>query len=154
MADIEFRKLTHTDDAAYLLPMMQSLYHEDPQSPGVDPARFPLTIQTLLAEPARGRIILFVEGSEIRGHAILIPYWSNEFGGTILFVDELFVVPAARSRGIGRRFFAFLFQTRPYDAVAAALEVSPANARARRLYESIGFRVRRNSLFTCRIDGV
>lgn len=134
--------------------MMAALYAEDAPSSAVDAARFPVTIQTLLAEPSRGRIILLSEDSTLRGYAILIPYWSNEYGGTILYVDELFVVPSARSRGIGRKFFEFIFRERPFDAVAAAVEVSPANVRALRLYESIGFRVRRNSCLIYRIPGV
>jgi ribosomal protein S18 acetylase RimI-like enzyme len=150
MNDIEFRTLIQPADAAAVLPMMEALYVEDAGA-HPDPAGFPLTIQTLLAEPSRGRIILFIEETALRGYAILIPYWSNEFGGTILFVDELFVVPEARSRGIGRKFFEFIFRQRPFDAIAAALEVSLTNVRARRLYESIGFRLRRNAMLACPI---
>jgi hypothetical protein len=42
------------------------------------------------------------------GYALLIPYWSNEFGGVLLFVDELFVLREVRNRGIGHSFFRFL----------------------------------------------
>ncbi len=37
---------------------------------------------------------MFHEGVQLVGYAILIPYWSNEFGGNLLFIDELFVSPA------------------------------------------------------------
>ena len=63
-----------------------------------------------------------------------------------LMLGPLTVEPPFRSRGVGRRFFKFLTETRPFDAVALALEVSPGNAAARRLYESVGFRERRNSV--------
>jgi hypothetical protein len=33
----------------------------------------------------------------LRGYALLIPYWSNELGGTLLYVDEIFVIPEARN---------------------------------------------------------
>ena len=85
-----------------------------------------------------------------RSYALLIPYWSNEFGGTIVHVDEMFVAPALRNRGIGRNFFRYLDETRPFDAVALALEVSPTNAGARRLYESLGFTLRENAPLTYR----
>ena len=93
---------------------------------------------------------MFLEGSAIRGYALLIPCWSNEFGGNLVFVDELFVKPDARNRGIARRFFEFVSGTRPFEAVAAVLEASPANIRASRLYESVGFRRRQNWYFTRR----
>jgi ribosomal protein S18 acetylase RimI-like enzyme len=65
----------------------------------------------------------------------------------------MFVIPEARNRGIGRSFFKFLDQTRPFDAVALALEVSPGNAGALRLYESLGFRRQRNLVLTYRFTG-
>ena len=86
------------------------------------------------------------------GYALLIPYWSNEFGGTLLFIDELFVIAQARSRGIARQFFAFLAASRPFRAVALALEVDPTNERAKNLYESIGFECRPYSTLTYRLS--
>ena len=47
-------------------------------------------------------------------------------------------LPDARNRGIGRSFFRNLCKARPFEAIALALEVSPGNHRARRLYESLG----------------
>jgi GNAT superfamily N-acetyltransferase len=132
--------------------MMQALFDEDPPSSPVDPSRFPVTIETLLAEPSRGTIIIIEESHWTRGYAILIPYWSNEYGGTIVYVDEIFVVPQARNRGIAHQFFEFLASSKPFDAIALALEVSPANQRAHRLYESIGFSTRRNSTLLRRIS--
>ena len=149
MTKIEFHELNEPRHKDEVLAMMRSLYSEDP-SANVEPSRFPLTIEFLIAHPLRGRIVLFSEGGSTLGYALLIPYWSNEFGGTLLYVDELFVIAAARNRGIGRSFFKFLEQTRPFDAVALALEVNPANLGARRLYESLGFSQRKYSTLTYR----
>ena len=81
--------------------MMRRLYEEDRGDFEVDHSRFASNIEYLITHPLTGEIVLFLEGSELRGYALLVPYWSNEFGGTLLFVDELFVVPEFRSRGIG-----------------------------------------------------
>jgi len=133
-----------------VLEMMRSLFLEDQATSSPDPAKFPLTIAFLLSNPSLGRIMLFIENGILSGYALLIPYWSNEFGGTLLFVDELFVIRKARNRGIATRFFAFLEQERPFSSVALALEVSPRNQRARQLYESLGFKIRDNSILTRR----
>jgi len=144
MTQIEFHEMNEPGHEAQLLTMMRALHVEDVAAANVDPSRFPFTIEFLIAHPSRGRIILFHQGESICGYALLIPYWSNELGGTVLCVDELFVVTEARNRGIGRSFFRFLEETRPFDAVALALEVSVANVGARRLYESLGFTQRKN----------
>ena len=139
-----------TDDVASsdVLRMMQGLYAEDAAASAVDVSRFPLTIARLLTEPSVGRIVLFTQGGVVCGYALLIPYWSNEFGGTLLFVDELFVDQGFRGQGIARSFLAFLSKERPYGAVALALEVSPLNERARGLYESLGFHQRHHEMLT------
>ena len=137
---------------ADVLAMMRSLYSEDQAQSSPDPEKFPLTIAFLLSNRSHGRIILFLENRVLCGYALLIPYWSNEFGGTLLFVDELFVMRKARNRGIATRFFAFLERERPFSWVALALEVSPRNQRARQLYETLGFKGRDNSILTRRFS--
>lgn len=151
MLELKFHSLTRDRPADEVIAMMRALFDEDPASEPVDTSRFPATIETLLADPSRGTILLIEERAVTRGYAILVPYWSNEFGGTILYVDELFVMPQARNRGIAHQFFEFLSRTKPFDAIALALEVSPANERAHRLYESIGFWTRRNSTLIRRL---
>ena len=105
--------------------MMSALYAEDKSTSVADHRRFPSTIDFLLKEPSRGQIILITENTTVCGYSLLIPHWSNEFGGTLLFVDELFVVPEFRNRGIAHSFFEFLQRVKPFEAVALGLEVSP-----------------------------
>ena len=148
MNDVHFETITDAQQAAEVLAMMSALNLESEPVAGTDPSHFSLTIRTLLTEPSRGPIVLFLYRDGPVGYALLIPYWSNEFGGTLLFVDELFVIAQARSRGIARQFFAFLAASRPFRAVALALEVDPTNERAKNLYESIGFERRPYSTLT------
>ena len=151
MIKIEFTVMTDLQRAEDLLSMMRALYAEDEAATPTDQSRFAANIEFLVSHPSRGRIVLFHAEGSLCGYALVVPYWSNEFGGTLLFIDEMFVVPEARNRGIGRSFFRDLDETRPFEAVALALEVSPGNHRARRLYESLGFRPRRNSTLKRRL---
>lgn len=141
--------LTHRDD---VVAMMRRLYEEDRGEFAVDHSRFAWGIEHLIAHPSVGRIVLFCEGNEPRGYALLVPYWSNEFGGTLLFIDELFVVAESRNRGIGRSFFRYLEQEGPFGPVALGLGVNPGNGRARRLYESLGFAELRIATLTRRVS--
>ena len=153
MPTINFITMNDRLHKAEVLAMMHGLHSEDEAASHVNRSWFPLTIEFLLANPSRGRIILFEEGSSNRGYALLVPFWSNEFGGNVVVVDELFVIPEARNRGIARNFFRFLDEQRPFNAVALALEVSPGNTGALRLYQSLGFSCRNNSLTYCFPDG-
>jgi len=148
MMAANFSTMSDLQHKEKLVTMMQALYAEDKSDLPVDQSRFAINVECLVAKPSQGRIVLFQQGEILCGYALLIPYWSNEFGGTLLFVDEIFVIPEARNRGIGRSFFKFLNQSRPFEAVAVALEVSPGNAGALRLYESLGFRQHKNLVLT------
>ena len=44
------------------------------------------------------KILLFKQHRNIIGYALLINYWSNEYGGDIVYVDELFVKESYRSK--------------------------------------------------------
>ena len=145
---VEFETMTDGASAADVLRMMDGLYADDAS---VDRGRFALTIVRLLTEPERGRIVLFKRDGAVCGYGLLIPYWSNEFGGTLLWVDELFVDEACRGQGIARAFLASVAEQRPYHAVALALEVNTRNVRARALYESMGFAERHNEMMTRRL---
>lgn len=81
--------------------------------------------------------IIECEG-QIAGYALTVPYASQEAGGVVLWVDELFVKPEFRGRGLAKKFFAFLDTLT--DKTALRLEAEPNNRRAINLYESLGFR--------------
>lgn len=134
-----YRVMTDPARLDDVVRMMAGLYREDPAAQPVDPAGFPRTVRALLAEPARGLVVLMGSGGSVVGYALLIPYWSNEVGGVICFVDELFVEPGQRGRGWASGLFAWLAEERPFGAVALGLEVTPGNQRARALYAGLGF---------------
>jgi GNAT superfamily N-acetyltransferase len=135
-----WRLATERDDDV-LVELCLGLYQEDP---GPLPARArPMreTLATLRREPWRGRAAVLDVSHQVVGYALLIAYWSNEFGGEVCAVDELYVARDFRGRGQGAALFEAI-EARdvwPAPAVAIALGITPGNARARRLYERLGF---------------
>jgi GNAT superfamily N-acetyltransferase len=152
MSSVEFVTMIDRRWTPDVLRMMRELYEEDAQDLRVDPAAFPSTIDHLLDNPASGRIVLFTDGRFLHGYALLVSYWSNEWGGVVLLLDELFVDKEFRGRGIAKSFFNYLERERPFGAVVIALEVSSKNARARALYESMGFSDRHLQMMTRRVS--
>ena len=85
---------------------------------------------------------------ETVGYALLIHYWSNEYGGMLLFLDELFISEPFRGKGIGAAFLEALKAGVFYKTVGLVLEVMPSNERALKLYLDHGFVLdERNHLF-------
>jgi GNAT superfamily N-acetyltransferase len=138
-----WRLAAERDDDA-LVELCLGLYREDPgPSPGPSPGARDMreTLRTLRREPWRGRAVALDVGPQVVGYALLVPYWSNEFGGEVCAVDELYVRGDFRGHGHGTALFGAIERREVWPApiVAIALGVTPGNARARRLYERLGF---------------
>lgn len=117
--------------------MVLALYAEDPSGEAITRDKVRRTAAELLARPDKGRIVLFVAGEQTIGYAIVIPYWSNEYGGDIATIDEVYVRPPWRGRGIGSDFIEHV--ATEWRVVALRLEVTPRNERAMALYRRCGF---------------
>ena len=72
------------------------------------------------------------------GYALLSKTYSNEAGGLVLWIEEIFILPEYRGRGLGKEFFNFI-DTISKDYTRLRLEISPCNDRAKKLYSSMGF---------------
>jgi GNAT superfamily N-acetyltransferase len=152
MTSVEFVTMVDRRWAPDVLRMMRALYEADGHDVRVNAETFPSTIDHLLANPASGRIVLLTDGRVLHGYALLVSYWSNEWGGIALLLDELFVDKEFRGRGIAKSFFKYLEHERPFGAVVVALEVASRNTRARALYESLGFADRHLRMMTRRLS--
>jgi GNAT superfamily N-acetyltransferase len=143
----QWRPATAADDEA-IVTMSLALYDEDPSPSHVTDHQVRATLERLRQEPVRGRaIVLDVDGT-VAGYALLVSFWSNELGGEIRTIDEIYVAPAWRRRGLATVLIESLcteHSSSPGRPIALELEVSPGNPRARRLYERLGFRAKRNT---------
>lgn len=119
-----------------------ALNAEDPGPLPVGQEQIRRTLATFEAEPWRGRAVVLDLGGQVAGYALLVSVWSNELGGEVCVVDELFVGPEWRGRGMGSSLLDELAtgsELWPTPLAAVALEVSPANARVGGLYRRLGF---------------
>lgn len=82
---------------------------------------------------------IFEDESKSAGYCFLTRNYSTEVGGMCLWMEELFVLPEYRSRGVGREFFKFLEQEKRGEICRIRMEVEPCNTRAMALYEKLGF---------------
>ena len=147
--NIVFRNF-HIRDLSEVEQMILGLYKEDVYGEPITLEKIRETFYELTQNPEKGRIIVFTLDCEIIGYAILIFYWSNEFGGNIIVIDELFVKPALRNQGIATQFFEYL--STQWQAKALQLEVTPSNPRALRYYQKLGFSISKNTHLIKKIE--
>jgi ribosomal protein S18 acetylase RimI-like enzyme len=140
---LNFRPLRNTDYPE-LRRMIHALYYEDPVDKRISAKKVSRTVRELRRNPCKGEIIIFEKDNVAIGYSILIFYWSNEYGGDILNIDELYVKPEQRERGVATSFLKHISRTFKDKIVAVQLEVSPSNTRALDFYRKLGFKKTRN----------
>lgn len=127
-----------------LAQMVVGLYAEDPGPLPMTPARAlrqaAQMVSLASAPDAPVRPLLGRRGEEWVGYVILAAFWSNEQGGRVAYLDELFVRPDRRGQGIGSALVRRAVErARSEGLPRLLLEVNDANPRARALYLHLGF---------------
>ena len=112
-----------------------------------DAARRAFTI--LLNDPLLGHAWLIEEEAEGVGYVVLTFPFSMEVGGFRGFVDDFFVRPPARGRGLGAAALLTIRRKCAELGVGAVLvETGPEEHPARRLYARAGFEANGRVLLT------
>jgi ribosomal protein S18 acetylase RimI-like enzyme len=138
-------------DLDQVVGLMRGLYDQD--GTPFDPSEARDALLGLLRDASLGRIWLIRSGNDTVGYAVLTLGYSLEFLGKDAFVDELYLLPEYRGKGLGKLAMAFLEeQCRALRVRALHLEVSRDNQAALGLYRRFGFEERGYSLMTRRIE--
>src|SRR5688572_13973533 len=143
----QWRSSESQDDEA-IVAMSVDLYYRKPPPEGVSESQVRATLAMFRAQPVRGRAIVLDNDGRCAGYAFLVSFWSNELGGEICTVDELYIDASLRSRGFATALMRSVMSGLPLwprRPVALELEVSPSNPRAFALYERLGFTARHNA---------
>jgi catechol 2,3-dioxygenase-like lactoylglutathione lyase family enzyme/GNAT superfamily N-acetyltransferase len=109
------------------------------------PAKRVAAIAGLVGEAARGFVLVARRpGARVReplvGIAVVAYCWTVEHGGLVAWLDELYVVPELRGRGIGGALLACAMDdARAAGCAAIELEIDEEHGRAANLYLRAGF---------------
>ena len=74
------------------------------------------------------------------GYALLAITYSNEAGGIVVWIEEIYILSEFRGHGLGARLISFIEEECSDKAVKLRLEVEESNKGASRLYERLGFK--------------
>jgi GNAT superfamily N-acetyltransferase len=131
-------------DLPELKQMIFALYREDAYGEVMSCQKIQRTVQELLWHPEKGTITVFGVGEAVVGYAIVIYCWSNEYGGNIASIDEFYVKPSWRGKGIGTSFLEYVAAAEGGSVKGLQLEITPVSERVLAYYSQHGFEPTKN----------
>jgi GNAT superfamily N-acetyltransferase len=117
-----------TSDIDCLLQLMLGLQQDDPWSVPFREEVVRESLRELLINPSVGRVFLICDADSCVGYVVLSFDFSLEYGGRNAWIDELFIRPELRGKGIGSKALDFAVQVaRECGAKVLHLEVNRGN---------------------------
>ena len=137
IGEIDIRSATSVQAESITRLLMAQLDEHRIDTPQ-DAVRF--AVDGMLADNRRGFILVAATGERLLGVAYVSFTWTLEHGGKSAWLEELYVMPEVRNRGVGKAMLdAVLLKAREAHCAAVDLEVEVGHARAEHLYERAGF---------------
>ena len=134
------RKLTAEDRKLYV-EMAHEFYHSDAVLHPVPDAFFERTADEALQSGQYAEIFVFEYEDRPAGYGLIAKSYSQEAGGAVWWIEEVYIREEFRSKGLGREFFQYLEEYMPPEVRRLRLEVEEDNVRAASLYRRLGYEV-------------
>jgi len=132
------RKITAADEEIYL-SMAKDFYTSDAVLFKIDEKNITDTFDELMRSDMYAECFIFEREGHAAGYSLLAKTYSQEAGGMVVWIEEIFVIPEYRSKGLGKEFFQYLDMNRPERIKRMRLEADSGNVDAMALYERMDF---------------
>ncbi len=129
------RKITDNDKAAYI-SMVNEFYSTDAVMEPIPLSRIENTFNELMTSETYATAYIIESDGQAAGYALLAKTFSQEAGGIVMWIEELYVQPRFRGKGLGNLFLDFADKM---DAARWRLEVEEYNKGAVSLYKKHGY---------------
>ena len=136
VTDVSVRCAT-LDDVPALVVLMAAFYAES--SYPLDNEWASGSFRKLMSNPSLGCAWLASAGGNAIGHAVLTARYTMEHGASSGYVDDLYVEPEYRRRGVGFALLEMLFrECRVRELASVYVEAGRSNRPALALYAKFG----------------
>lgn len=131
-----FRKIIESDREKYI-EMAKAFYASPAVLHSVPAEYFERTFDEMMRSETYALGFIIEYEGKTAGYALLAKTFSQEAGGIVVWIEEIYLLPEFRNKGIGSAFLEFVKNEIP--AARYRLEAEPENERAKALYKRHGF---------------
>ncbi len=133
----EIRKILREDFNA-VLGMMRRFYNSPALITNGSEKIYAANVENCLSGSAYIEGFVFLDAEKIIGYGMLAKSYSTEFGGECIWIEDIFIEPEYRGRGLGTKFLRYVKEFYP-DKILR-LEAEHENSKALAVYKNLGFK--------------
>ena len=133
-----FREIKNQDRELYY-HYADIFYHTDAVDFPVPTENYAKAFDEMMTSDRYLKGFIFEDGGEACGFALLSRTYSQEAGGISVTIEEIYIDPEHRSKGLATEFFERLKMNS--EIMRLRIEVESYNDGAKRLYERMGFKL-------------
>lgn len=128
------------EDKDIFLHMAEDFYHSEAVLHPIPKKNHQAVFEEMMRSEqyAEGYIIQWKD--EIAGYGLLSKMFSQEAGGIVVWIEEVYVLPEFQGKGLGNTFFEYIQRELSPSVTRLRLEVEQENTRAVALYKRLGFK--------------
>lgn len=131
------RKIELNDKTEYI-KMAEDFYASPAVLSPVPKSHFEATFEELMKSSAYTEAFIFECENHVAGYGLIAKTFSQEAGGVVIWIEEIYVKNEFRNQGIGSEFIEYIKEHIP--AKRYRLETEPENTKAQELYKRHGFK--------------
>lgn len=127
-------------DKSDFIKMCFDFYNTDGVDHVIPISNMEKTFDLLIEDSDFAKAYVYEKNNKPAGYILLALTYSNEAGGTVVWLDEIYVKPEFRSQGIGSELIDFVIDKYKNKVARFRLEITDSNIGAKKLYLSKGFK--------------
>lgn len=133
------RELRREDEQDFI-EMMKTFYKSKAVIVGIPETHMKRTFEAIMDKTPYANAFILDYKDDVAGYVMISMTWSNEAGGLVLWVEELFIKSKFRGLGLGGRAIEMVRKRYLGKVKRFRLEISKDNKNVGKLYRLKGFK--------------
>lgn len=132
------RRICENDKKEYV-EMSQEFFNSNAVLHNIPLKHITDTFDLIIAGTPFADAFMIEKDGAVAGYILLAYSYSNEAGGNVVWIEELYVKPSMQCHGLGTETLKALISRYKNSAARIRLEVEDYNTGAKKLYSRLGF---------------
>lgn len=133
------RKIRESDRESFIC-MSEMMYASDAVLSSVPQKHHIRAFEELMKSDIYAEAYIIEYSGETAGYALIAKTYSREAGGTVIWIEEIYIKEQFRGKGLGSEFLNYIEKNKPAGTARLRLEAEEYNTGAVELYKRIGYR--------------